>query len=107
MLPKKNRVDKKGADLIFKSGKFLGSKNLVLKFIKNGTNSPRASITVPKSVFKKAVMRNSLRRKGYIILEKHFNKLPRGFSGMFIFNKNIDSEEEINNEIKKIFDKLC
>ena len=106
MLPKKNRVDKKEANLIFKSGRFLGSKNLTLKFIKNNTILPRVSIVVPKSVFKKAVRRNSLRRKGYIVLQKYFSRLPEGFSGMFIFNKKFESKEEIEYEIKKIFDKL-
>ena len=105
MLPKKNRVDKKEANLIFKSGKFLGSKNLNLKFIKDNTTVKKISITVPKSVFKKATKRNNLRRKGYLLVQKYFDKLPEGFLGMFIFNKKIESEE-IEHEIKNIFDKV-
>ena len=107
MLSKKNRVDKKTADLIFRSGKFVGSKNLTLKFIKNDNTATKVSFIAPKSVFKKAVRRNFLRRKGYNALKKYFSKLPKGFLGMFIFNKNIDSDKQLEDEIEKIIDKVC
>ena len=106
MLPKKNRIDKKTADLIFKSGSFLGSKNISFKFIKENSNISRISFVAPKALFKKAVKRNSLRRKGYLALVDNLSSLPRGILGMFIFNRNIESEKEIEDEIKKIINKI-
>ena len=81
------------------------NKILNIKFIKNSTTEKKISITVPKSVFKKATKRNDLRRKGYLLVQKYLDKLPEGFLGMFIFNKKIGSEE-IEHEIKNIFDKV-
>jgi ribonuclease P protein component len=106
MLPKKNRTDKKLVEKIFKQGVFVGSLGLTLKYcLEGGAASPRVSFIVPKKVANKAVRRNYLRRRGYLVLEKYFNRLPNGFSGVFIFNKII-STLEIENEIKKIFNKI-
>ena len=106
MLPKKNRVNKKLVEKIFKEGAFIGSHYLGLKYILNkNATSPQISFIVPKKVEKKAVRRNSLRRRGYLILEKYFKKIPNGFSGIFIFNKT-STILEIENEIKKILNKI-
>jgi ribonuclease P protein component len=88
MLPKNNRADKKAVEKIFKKGAFVNSNSLSLKYIlENNTTSPRISFIVPKAVEKRAVKRNSLRRRGYIILKKYFSKIPNRFLGVFIFNK--------------------
>ena len=106
MLPKKNRVDKKLVEEIFKKGSFVGSSFLSLKYFLNKDNNYiRASFVVPKKVEKGAVGRNYLRRRGYLVLEKYFKKLPSGFLGVFVFNKKITSIE-IENEIKKILNKI-
>lgn len=113
MLLKKNRADKKAVEKIFKEGFFVGSSVLNLKYIfKNTPTPPQLSFIVPKTVEKMAVKRNYLRRRGYIVLKKHFNKIPNGFSGVLIFNK-IKSFGEvkplslmIENEIRNIFSKL-
>lgn len=105
MLPKKNRVDKKTIEKIFKKGKFVNSLNLTFKFIKtNGER--RISFITPKTISKKAVIRNSLRRRGYIILKKYFNKFPIGITGVFIFKKYQDDVLIIENEIKNILNKI-
>lgn len=119
MLPKKNRADKKAVDKIFKDGVFVRSHNLNLKYIleKNGI-LPRISFIVPKTVEKMAVKRNLLRRRGYGILKKYFNRFPSGFVGVFMFsnksksvfggkksktyNPIINLENEINNILNKI-----
>lgn len=105
MLPKKNRVNKKLVEKIFRKGRFVGSYGLTLKFLIENASVPQVSFIVPKKVEKRAVRRNSLRRLGYLVLEKYFKKLPNGFSGVFIFNKII-TIIEIENEIKKILDKI-
>ena len=113
MLPKKNRVDKKLVDQIFKEGRFINSPGLTFKFIK--TNSSlvakkpllsRVSFIVPKSVAKLAVTRNFLRRRGYSALEKHLSQFPAGLRGVFVFKKPLKSVAEIGNEIKTILNKI-
>ena len=120
MLSKKNRVDKKEIDLIFKKGRFVGSQNLTLKFFINldKTKEKKISFITPKSVSKKAVIRNLLRRRGYAVLEKYMKQFPVAILGVFIFNKK--STEffggrknkkykpilNLENEIKNILNKI-
>lgn len=107
MLPKKNRVDKKGIDLIFKKGSFLNSPSFTFKFISNHNSSnPQISFITPKSVAKLAVKRNSLRRKGYSVLSKYIDQFPLGTLGVFIFKKIEDNISKIDYEIKNILTKI-
>lgn len=106
MLPKKNRVDRKEIDKIFKEGKFLNSPSLTFKFIKAKISYSRVSFIAPKSIAKLAVKRNSLRRKGYSALGKYFYKIGAGIVGVFIFKKGEDSIPILENEIKNIIDKI-
>ena len=119
MLPKKNRVDKKIIDQIFKKGRFYLSPHLTFKFIslKDGSNT-QISFTAPKSVVKSAVKRNLLRRRGYNIIAKYIGSLPKGLKGVFIFSKNSfelfggkNSKREISknnleNEIQRIISQI-
>jgi len=111
MLPKKNRADKKAIEKIFKEGRFINSSNLTLKFLNNvhtGYGHARVSFIVPKTVEKKATRRNSLRRKGYLILKKYWNKIPNDFVGVFIFNKIKEGNllKNIEEDIKAILNKI-
>ncbi len=107
MLPPKNRVDKKNVDLIFKKGNFLNSPNLTFKFLLiKGSLQPRISFIVPKNISKKAVVRNLLRRRGYIALEKHLKSFPVSLLGVFIFKKYQDDILILENEIKNILYKI-
>ncbi len=106
MFPKKNRADKKTIEKIFKEGKFVNSPNLTLKFIKTFNNKKQISFITPKTLSKKSVVRNSLRRRGYIILKKYFNTFPAGFFGVFIFRKRQDNILILENEIKSILNKI-
>ncbi|TSC77973.1 MAG: hypothetical protein G01um101424_107 [Parcubacteria group bacterium Gr01-1014_24] len=107
MLAKKNRASKKDIDFIFKDGKFLTSPNLTFKFILNNNSSiPRISFIVPKTVSKKAVNRNLLRRHGYAVLKKYINKFPTRLLGVFVFKKYQADILIIENEIKNILDKI-
>lgn len=107
MLPKKNRLDTKTTEEIFKKGIFLNSPSLTFKFIKNKSlTSPRISFIAPKSVSKLAVKRNSLRRKGYTALIKHIKKFPVGITGAFIFRKPESDVSTLENEIKIILTKI-
>jgi ribonuclease P protein component len=104
MLPKKNRVNKKTIKKIFEEGLFYRSSDLTLKYLKDKKNSEsRISIIVPKTVAKSAVTRNSLRRKGYAIIKNYISIKPN-ITGVFIVGKK--SAENLENEIKNIFNKI-
>lgn len=106
MLPKKNRANKKLVEQIWKDGKFVNSPNLIFKFLTDHNNEKRISFIAPKGIAKLAVKRNLLRRRGYSALGKHLKRIPPGFSGVFIFKKPLNSVLEIENEIKKILNKI-
>ncbi|MEI6581097.1 MAG: ribonuclease P protein component [bacterium] len=110
MFPKKNRADKKAIEKVFKKGTFVGCGVLGLKYLIEDKSIPlRISFVVPKTVEKKAVRRNFLKRKGYIVLKKHWNKIPEGFLGVFLFNKNQKTEKlsgKIEEDIKNILNKI-
>ena len=110
MLPKKNRANKKAIDKIFQKSIFVGSSGLNFKYCLNNKDiPPQISFIVPKTVEKRAVKRNSLRRHGYLILKKYFNKIPNGLIGVFIFNK-IKEEKNLlsilEEDIKTILNKI-
>ena len=107
MLPKKNRVDTKTVEKIFKGSRFLSSPNLSFKFILTGGSAmPRISFLAPKNISKKAVDRNLLRRRGYSALEKSINRFPLGITGVFIFKKYQDDVLILENEIQGILNKI-
>ena len=105
MLPKKNRVNKKEIDILFKEGKSVTSPNLTFRFLIKKLPVPKISVIAPKAVSKLAVKRNLLRRRGYAALEKHISKAPSLF-GVFIFKKYQDDVLIIENEIENIFNKI-
>jgi len=119
MLPKKNRVNTKEVDKIFKEGKYLVSSSFTFKYIQIPTGQtcvnshrsdlwtePKISFIAPKSVAKLAVKRNLLRRRGYTALEKYIKQFPLGIMGVFVFKKYQDDLFIIENEIKNILTKI-
>ncbi len=119
MIPKKNRTSQKIIDLVFKKGSFINSNNISLKFYIDKRNpNIRVSFIVPKGVAKSAVLRNMLRRRGYLVFSKYLNTLPKGLNGAFVFGKNskelfatrgLDKNKAfiaLDDEIKIIIEKL-
>ncbi|MFA5792025.1 MAG: ribonuclease P protein component [Candidatus Paceibacterota bacterium] len=106
MLPKKNRVNTKEVEKIFKEGKFINSPNLTFKFVLTNREERRISFIAPKNIAKLAVKRNFLRRRGYSVLKKYFSDFPLGLIGVFVFKKPINSILELENEIKIILAKI-
>ncbi|KKQ21388.1 MAG: Ribonuclease P protein component [Candidatus Nomurabacteria bacterium GW2011_GWA1_37_20] len=106
MLPKKNRADKKAVEEIFKKGKFIDSLNLTFKFLITPEKERKISFIAPKSIAKKAVERNYLRRLGYSALEKILNNFPAGIMGVFIFKRYENNILIIENEVKNILNKI-
>lgn len=62
MLAKKYRLNKRQIGLIYKKGKRQNFGFVGVKFSSNGLLHPRFAIVIPKSVVKKVVERNRLRR---------------------------------------------
>ena len=107
MLPKENRVDKRDIDFLSKKGNSINSSDLSFKFIlTTDATLPRISFIAPKNIAKLAVLRNSLRRRGYDALRKHIRSFPRGLIGVFLFKKNQQDVPTIENEIKNILNKI-
>jgi ribonuclease P protein component len=106
MLPKKNRLDTKTVEKVFKIGSFFTSPSLTLRFLKGKEGlQPRISVVVPKSVAKKATERNLLRRRGYLALGGILDTFPTGFTGVLVFKKTIPLLE-IKNETKTLIAKI-
>lgn len=119
MLKKRNRVNRKTIEKIFKEGAFINSESLTFKFILNKNfNGPIISFITPRAISKSAIKRNTLRRRGYFVLKRHFNQLPNNIIGVFIFskksldtfsgkkNKNYNPITNLEYEIKKILNKI-
>jgi len=119
MLTQKNRTDRKTVEKVFKQGRFVNSANLSLKYIKDSEiDFPQISFTVPKTVCKRAVGRNLLRRRGYAVIRKYFDLVPKNTIGVFVFgkksldvfgkkkNKLYNPILNLENEIKEILNKI-
>ena len=107
MLPKKNRVNKKDIDFLFKEGKFIVSANLIFRFILARDHViTRISFIAPKRVAKLAVKRNMLRKRGYDVLKKYINQFPPGLIGVFVFKKYQEDISIIEHEIKNALNKI-
>lgn len=106
MLPKKNRVNTKEVEKIFKTGKSVASLVLTFKYIKNNTPGVKISFIAPKNIAKLAVQRNLLRRRGYLALKKYLHQFPAGILGVFVFKKHQEDVSILENEIKNILAKI-
>ncbi|PJC49477.1 hypothetical protein CO033_01360 [Candidatus Nomurabacteria bacterium CG_4_9_14_0_2_um_filter_32_10] len=107
MLSKKNRVDKKGIDFIFKKGNSVTSPSFMFKFVLiDEPTRPRISFIAPKNIARLAVKRNLLRRKGYYVLKKYINQFSPKILGVFVFKKIEEDILKIENEIKNILNKI-
>jgi ribonuclease P protein component len=110
MTPKKNRLEIRAVKKVFAEGRFLSTPYFTFKFIQarqdKGPTNPQISFIVPKSVAKLAVKRNLLRRRGYSALRKYLPVFPRGMQAVLVFKKQETDILTIENEIKKILDRL-
>ncbi len=106
MLPKTSRNTRKKVEEIFKKGRFTSTSNLSFKFIQEKGPTKAVSVVVPKNVAKSSVNRNALRRRGYGALKKHWNLLPDGVSGTLILKNAKITPFLLEEEIKKILNKI-
>lgn len=88
MLPKKNKLNRKYFKQLFKKGKrkiFLGFNLLFLK--DNELQNCEIGIIISSSVFKKAVLRNKLKRRTRFAVLEFLRSKEMKYRLIFIFKK--------------------
>jgi len=107
MLKKINRLQrKKDFQKVFKGGNYFEQDFLTFKIIQNNLKNSRFGFVVPKSVFKKANKRNSLKRKLREIIRVKIKEqeIVDGIDGVLIIKRE---PKEINfNDLKRAIEKL-
>lgn len=94
MLPKNYRLRlKNDFDKLFKEGSFAGQAFLTLGFIKNKLNNSRFAVIVGKKVSKKAVTRNSVKRKTAEVIRLSLEQIKPGFDLVFIAKPEIQGKK--------------
>ena len=105
MLSRKNRLQKKDIERLFKKGRVARQDSLMTRISPNRTDHSRFAIVISKKVLPLATKRNHARRRIYQIIQDH-----ESFWG----NKNMDvaiylrryQEENIGNQILKVLESL-
>jgi ribonuclease P protein component len=102
MLSKKKRVTKNTFKIIMDKGSIISGSFFVLHYIKQ--EFPQYVFVAPKKIAKTAVLRNSLRRKGYNAIRSYDLK---SCAGIFFFKKEaltaniIDIKKDLDFILKK------
>ncbi len=106
MLPFENRIKKrKDFENIFKNGELLYSDILTVKFLKNNLSRTRFGFIVSKKISKKAVLRNSIKRKLREQIRLRLPNFKKGFDIIIIAKKEIikKNSEEIGTDFEELF----
>jgi ribonuclease P protein component len=99
VLSKINRLKKKNDfDSIFKNGKSLKDSFLVFKFTDNNSKTSRFGFIIPKTVSKKAVVRNKIRRRISSILSKELSNIKNSVDGVFIVLAGFEKKDFLETE---------
>ena len=107
MFSKKNRLNSREVEELFRSGKTISSRLFLLKFSISGTeNHQKSAFSVPKKLIKSAFQRNSLKRKGFSALRTIKEYIPLGFYGVFVFRRKNATFSEIKQELEGILRKI-
>ncbi|MEK7614343.1 MAG: ribonuclease P protein component [Patescibacteria group bacterium] len=107
MIPKGQRVKRALFPGVLKSGKAFFSERLTLRVSSGDSGKNKFSFVTPKTVSKKAVERNLLRRRGYAAVSKINNRINPGHIFIFSFKKGTgivpykEIEEDVVFLIKK------
>jgi ribonuclease P protein component len=85
MLKKQFRIRKqKEFDLIFKKGRKIKTRFLLIVFRENGLKSSRFAFIVSSKVSKKAVVRNKIKRRLREIIRLNFSKIRPGYDFIIV-----------------------
>ena len=105
MLPKENRLKKnKDFKKVFKDGKGFKEDFLVLKKAKNNLEISRFGFAVSKTFFKKATLRNKIKRRLREAVRIRLNEIKKGIDVVIIASPGLETKDF--REIKEIVNKL-
>ena len=108
MLPKKNRVKKKGdIEKVLRGGEWFRETFLVLKKRENKLKDSRFGFIVSQKVSKKAVVRNKIKRRLRESVMPLIKKIKSGQDFAFIALPKTETKNflEIDEVVKKILNK--
>ena len=80
-------------DRLFKEGRFAGQTFFTLGFAKNKLDNSRFAVIVGKKVSKKAVARNSIKRKTTEVIRLNLKQVKPGFDLVFIAKPEIQRKK--------------
>ncbi|MCX6731554.1 MAG: ribonuclease P protein component [Candidatus Parcubacteria bacterium] len=105
MLAKKNRINKKLFEEIFKRGKIFSSPNLSLKIAPTTEKQSRFTFVVSSKVAKRAVDRNKIKRRARNIVRKFLPEIKKQINAIIFFRKGAGKMtfSELEKEINDIF----
>lgn len=89
MFPRSRRITTSLFAEILAKGKSFHSPHFTFRFITGQQGASRFSVAVTKKVAKKAVLRNSFRRRTREALRKHLSLLPLGIHGVIFVKESI------------------
>lgn len=95
---------------LFRRGKKVQSQIFLLAFVPNSLSHPRFAFIAPRSIDKRAVKRNMLRRRTREWIRKHPHLFTKPLDMAFLFRKEAGLMprkkfyEELGRAISKIFD---
>lgn len=108
MLPKKNRLRKeKDFERVFKQGKGFKESFLALKIIENERVESRIGFVVPKKHFKKAVLRNKLKRQLREQIRKRVLGIKGGYDVVILAREGLEKIgfQEMDKVVEKLLSK--
>lgn len=98
MLPYNNRlVRRKDMENVHKFGKYSSAGNIGLKFIENNSKETRIGVVVGIKFSKRAVVRNTIKRKIREILRKNLDKISKGFDAVVSIRPEKTGQEKIES----------
>ncbi len=110
MLPKKHRITKILFQTIMKEGLFVSGSVFTLRYIR--ANTPSFAFVAPKSLSKKAIIRNKLRRQGYNALRSAITLSPslppKPVAAIFFYKKQakLPIYEDIKADVEAILKRI-
>jgi len=108
MLPETNRLKKKkDIERVFERGERFKEDFLVLKMTKNNLTQTRFGFIVSQKVSKKAVLRNTIKRKLSEIAKVKLKRLKKGIDVLLIVRPGLETKDfwEIDETLNRLFKK--